>query len=232
MKTLFYFFLASVIFSSCTGISGSGNIVKETRKVGSFTGISASVSTEVEVRIGATLSIVVEADDNIISAVRTEVENGILEIGLEDNISINRAHIKVVVTAPYLTEISASSSADVTVIDLLRYDGDIKLEANSSASIKLKVDASNIEADASSSGSIEISGRAINANYSASSSGDVEAFKLECETVIASASSSGDIEANASKSLKAEANSSGSITYKGNASVEKDISSSGSVDKQ
>lgn len=232
MKNVFICFLITVIFSACTGISGSGNIVKETRNVGDFTGISASVSTEVEVRIGATISVVVEADDNIISLVETEVQNGILKIGLESNTSTNNTHIKVIVTAPYLSEITASSSADVTVVDLLRYDGNLKLEATSSASIKVKVNTSNIEAKVSSSGSIQLSGNATTADFSANSSGDIAAFKLECETVAASASSSGDIEVYALKNLKAKASSSGSITYKGNANVEKEISSSGSVEKE
>ncbi len=232
MKNVFSCFLICVIFSACTGISGSGNIVKETRNVGDFKGISASVSTDVEVRIGNTASVVVEADDNIISVVKTEVENGILKIGLESNTSTSNAHIKVIVTAPYLSEITASSSADVTVVDLLRYDGKLKLEATSSASIKVKVNASNLEANVSSSGSIELSGSAKTADFSADSSGDIEAFKLECETATASASSSGDIETTVVKNLKAKASSSGSITYKGNANVEKDISSSGSVEKQ
>ena len=63
------------------GLRGSGNIRSETRDIGSFGQVVVSGNTRVFVTQGATPSLVVEVDDNLMEYVRTEVDDFTLRLG-------------------------------------------------------------------------------------------------------------------------------------------------------
>ena len=232
MKQIIFLLITFFTFSSCRYITGSGNIVSETRKVENFDGISVGGSFEVEVKIGDVTEVIVEADDNIIKYIKTSVSGNILKIRTEDLHSYSDVHMKIYITLPSLSSISASASADVVGTNILTSSSKLTFKASSSASIKAEVDAPEIETDANSSATIILSGKTKNYKTEASSSADIKTFDLFSENTIANVSSSANIEVHASVSLNAKASSSGSVEYKGAAAVSKSESSSGSVEKR
>ena len=219
-------------FASCDHTTGSGNIVTETRNTGSFDAISVGGSFDVEVKMGDAVSVVVEADDNIIKYIETKVSGNTLKIRTEDLHSYSDVHMKVYVTVLSLKAISASASAEVTGENILKSSDKLTFKASSSSNINAEVDAPEIETDANSSATITLSGRTKEHKSEASSSANVEAFRLLSENTIANVSSSANIEVHASVTLNAKASSSGSIEYKGAATVTKSENSSGSVSKK
>ena len=232
MKYFFILLLTAFTLASCDYTTGSGNIVTETRNVGSFDAISVGGFFDVEVKIGDAASVVIEADDNIIKYIETRVSGNTLKIRTEDLHNYSDVHMKVFVTVPFLSSISASASADVIADNILTSNTKLTFKASSSASIKSEVDAPEIETDASSSGTISLSGKTKSHKTQASSSADIKTFDLLSENTIAAASSSANIQVHASVNLNARASSSGSVEYKGAAAVTKSESSSGSVDKK
>jgi len=232
MKQALFLFFALIIFASCHYETGSGNMVTETRTVGSFDAISVGGSFEVEVKTGPVASVVVEADDNIIKYIETTVSAGTLKISTEGMNNFNDVHMKVYVTAPSITGIRASASADVAVAGTLTNDSKLSFIASSSASIKADVNAPEVETEANSSADITLSGKTKNHRTSASSSADIRTFDLLSENTTADASSSATIQVHASVSLNAKASSSGSVEYKGAAAIQKSENSSGSVEKK
>lgn len=204
----------------------------ETRSLGTFHGVSASASVDVELRQGNVNEAEITVKNIDIDKIRTEVKNGILRVGVNGKSNWNWAKkrtMKVVVTyAGELDYLAASSSADLICHNVIRADK-LKVEASSSADVYLEVDVEHIAASASSSGDIEVSGTANSANLKSSSSGDILGFKLEASDVVAQASSSGDVEITATQKLKARASSSGDVTYRGNPQ-NKDVSSSSGGD--
>lgn len=234
MKQLIILCTALVfILSSCHYTTGSGNIVTEKRQVGNFSGIDASTGIDVEVKIGAVADVQVEADDNVIKYIKTNVSGGILEIRTEEmHGGINNAHLKVLVTTPVLKSIKAGSSANVKVLDVIKSDGKLSFDASSSADIEAEVDAPEVSADANSSGTVTLTGKTKNYKADASSSGDIKSAGLLSENADVSANSSGSAEVYASVSLTADASSSGDIVYHGNASVKQTTNSAGSVEKK
>ena len=218
--------------TSCDQTTGSGNIVTETRNTGSFDAVSVGGSFDVEVKMGDALSVVVEADDNIIKFIETKVSGNTLKIRTEGLHSYSDVHMKVYVTVPSLRAISASASAEVVGENILKGSEKLTFKDSSSASIKAEVDAPEIETEANSSASISLTGKTRNHKAEASSSADINTFELLSENTTASASSSADIKVHASVSLNAHASSSGTVEYKGAATVTKSESSSGSVEKK
>jgi len=220
MKQFLILLFTVFTLASCDYTSGSGNIVTETRKTESFDAISVGGSFEVEIKTGDVTSVVVEADDNIMKYIKTE-----------DMHNYSDVHMKVIITAPSVTSIKASASAEI-VADNILTGSKLTFKASSSSSIKAEVNAPEIETDASSSATITLRGKTKNYDAQASSSANINSFELLSENTTAKVSSSADIQVHASVTLNAKASSSGSIDYKGAATVNKSESSSGSVEKK
>jgi Putative auto-transporter adhesin, head GIN domain len=232
MKQILILLFTVLTLTSCDMTTGSGNIVTEIRKTGSFDAISVGGSFEVEIKTGDVISVVVEADDNIMKYIETRVSGNTLKINTEDLHNYSDVHMKVYITVPVLSSIKASGSAEIVADDILKNSSKITFKASGSASIKAEVDAPEIETDANGSATITLTGKTKIHKTEASSSADIKAFGLLSENTTANVSSSASIEVHASVTLNARASSSGSIEYKGAATVTKSESSSGSVEKK
>ncbi len=232
MKNLLLVVLAAVLFSSCDSEEGSGHVITQKRNVGSFKKITASEGSEVEIRKG-TSGVSVEADDNIIDLVETDVDGNTLQIGLKDHTSVSNVHIKVYVTAEELTGVNVSSGAEIMSAERMNSTGTVTLEASSAGKITFKVDAPRVDADASSGSEINVTGRTKTVKASGSSGSSVHAFELLSEAAAADASSGAQVDVFASVSVDGSASSGGGVKYKGAAAVvKKDESSGGSVAKE
>ncbi len=189
MKKTGILILMVVLLGACRYKTGSGNIITDNRSLAAFTGVKASSGFEVEIKTGMPQSVMVEADDNLMKYIITEVNNGMLRIGIRDNTSLHDAHLKVFVTAPEINKVLASSAAEITVKNWLRSSGKITLDASSGAGIETDLDAPEIDADASSGSTLKLTGRTMNLLAKASSGGSVKASGLMSENATARSSS-------------------------------------------
>lgn len=227
----------SLLTSSCafnmnwgSGTVGNGEIVEESRTITEeFTGIYASEGIDVFVIQGNTLSINIEADENIIDLIGTDIRDGSLKVHAIEN--IGRATKNVYVTLPEITSLKSSSGADLIAQNVIQADK-LELDASSGSDIQLEVTANEIEIDASSGSDIRISGKTDMLYADASSGSDIRAKDLETKRCNADASSGSDISLNVTESLVADASSGADITYTGNANVTTKKSVSGSVRKR
>ncbi len=228
--------LMALFLSSCAfdmnfgeGKRGNGEIAKENREVyEEFTEVSASEGLDVYVTQGDNFTIEVEADENIINLIGTDIKNGKLRIHAIEN--IGRATKRIHVTLPEVTGLYASSGADLLTQNVIRANK-ISLDASSGAGIKVALVADEVEADTSSGADIKIEGEAILFYADASSGSDIKAKDFKVRTCHADASSGADISVNVSETLIADASSGADISYDGNPDVQKKKSYSGSVHK-
>lgn len=232
MKNILWMILLVGSMLSCRYKSGSGEIVSREKSVDNFTELDVSGGFEVEIKKGTSQKLRVEADDNIIDDIETRVEAGQLKIKLRDGFNLHDAHMKIFITAPSITSIKSSASAQVTTIDDLSEQETIRLKASSGSSIKAGINAPAITADASSGAQINLSGRTKNFSAEGSSGASVDADNLLSENTIVQTSSGATLDVHASVSLNAKASSGGSINYRGAASVIKKESSGGNIDKK
>lgn len=229
-------FILALFLSSCAfdinfgeGKKGNGIVVEDSRNVSEeFTVVSASEGLDVYVTQSNEFKIVVEADENIINLIGTDINNGKLTIHAIEN--IGRATKKIHVSLPNITALSSSSGADLVSMNTIESEK-ISLDASSGADLKVSLVANEVNADASSGSDIQISGQANMLYADASSGADIKAKDLMTKICNADASSGADISLNVSESLTADASSGADITYTGKASVQKSKSSSGSVHK-
>lgn len=228
--------LFSLFASSCmmdinfgSGKKGNGQVVEETRNVSEdFTMISASEGLDVYVTQDRDFKISVEADENVIDLIATDVRDGRLKIHTIEN--IGRATKKIYVSLPEITALESSSGADLIVQNVVEAKK-IELEASSGSDLQVELVADEVSAEASSGADIQISGKSDVLYADASSGADIKAKDLITKRCNADASSGSDISVNVTESLVADASSGADISYKGEANVQTKKSVSGSVHK-
>lgn len=226
----------SIFASSCmmdvnfgSGKRGNGTVVEETRNVKEdFTVVSAAEGLDVFVTQDSEFKILVEADENIIDLIGTDIKDGKLRVHAIEN--IGRATKKIYVTLPEVTALYSSSGADLIAQNVIESER-ISLEASSGSDLHVELNAEEVNAEASSGADIKISGKTDYLYADASSGADIRAQDLVSKKCNADASSGSDISVNVSESLVADASSGADISYTGEASVEAKKSASGSVRK-
>lgn len=230
-KAAFIFVTLSLVLNSCiidgwdNGISGNGNVVEETRNVSGFTGVHASTGIDVFLYEGDDFDVKVEADENLMEIILTEVEGKMLVIKT-DRVNIRNAKSKkVYVTLPKLDELKISSAGDCEGQTPFTCD-DLRISISSAGDLDLKVEAERINIDISSSGDARISGRTQQLDASLSSAGDLHAFDLIADVVDVRVSSAGDARVHAEEEISMDASSAGNIYYRGDADVVHSRSSS------
>ena len=72
-------------------VRGNGNVEKQERNVGDFTGIEVRSGIDLVVNQGDQSKLVIEADENLQEYIITEVESGVLKIYVQKNTRINRS---------------------------------------------------------------------------------------------------------------------------------------------
>ena len=201
----------------------------EDRHLSGFNAVSVSNSADVYIKQGATESVKVEAPDDIIGHIITEVDGGVLKIhNKHDNdfhwgdLFGHHQRIIVYVTVKDVNSISVSGSGDVFFKEGITTNS-LKLKVSGSGDLVGKIDVKALETGISGSGNVKLSGRADDSRISVSGSGDYSARGLITVNTAVHVSGSGDAEINASNKVDASVSGSGDIRYGGGA---KNVSSS------
>jgi hypothetical protein len=204
-KTSAKFFSFSVNFG---GVQGSGNVQNEKRSVAEFNAIEVGGIFEVEVVAQKEFSVEVEADDNLLQFIRTEVKGGTLEISTEKKIS-PRGRIHVRVSAPDIESLQVSGASKLSLANLK--NDSLKVDASGASKIKVDGETKNLE--------IELSGAS-----------KIEAEALKAENVNVAGSGASCASVNVSGDLKADLSGASKVTYAGSPrNLEKSTSGASSV---
>jgi hypothetical protein len=187
---------------------GSGRKVTEQRDVGSFDRIESNIGADIMVSIGASQSVSLTYDDNLVGYVTTKVRGKKLVIESSRSFSSSgNCQIKIVV--PQLEEVTVGGSGKIEVVGL---DTD---------RFSVQIDGS---ADVLASG--EVGELAIEVN----GSGNVDTRDLVAGEATVEINGSGDVSVMARDYLTASVNGSGDIVYTGNPSqVVKNVEGSGRI---
>lgn len=174
-------------FASFTG----SNAVKETRNLSDFSSIELVCSADLFITQGNTQSVVVEADEELMSHLFTEVENGTLKVYIKKyHRSIHVA--KVYVTVPNLEIVSLVGSGDMTFTDVFKTN-DFKIKIVGSGDLNAPLDAKNVELIIAGSGDVKLSGVKGDFQIDVSGSGDTYAKNLKLNNCDLSVAGSGDV---------------------------------------
>lgn len=195
-------------FSFGRGEHGSGNVVTESRNISGFTGIDAGGVFQIEVTAQKDFAVEIEADDNLLQYIKTEVDGGTLEISTEKKLSTKNP-IRIRISAPDIEKIEASG-ASMIALDGLKNEG-LTIDSSGASKITVRGETNKLLIDTSGASQIDAENlTAENANVDASGASHISLF--------------------VTNTLRTDASGASSIKYAGNPKdVEKKSSGASSV---
>lgn len=210
-----------VAFTACSvnRITPSGEFVSYSVPADYVNSIDISASIKMKFTQSENVSIKVDCPENIADLLNVDIKNGKLVAGFKSNTSIDgNCGVTITVTAPSLKSIVASSASRFEMSGSLVQDGDLSIEASSSANVSFyKLSLHDIDIDNSSSSSVDISGVTANKlEIESGSAARVNISDIRCLNIDADASSAASISlAGIARTADFDASSAGSIKAKG-----------------
>lgn len=198
---------AGALATACT--VGSGNMMTESRDVSGFDEIVLLGSGDVTVEVTGTESLEIEAEDNVMPLLTSEVVNGRLELGVEGPMATTRG-FTYTITAERLVGVTVSGSGDVT---------------------GTAIDADSFQVTIEGSGSVDLTGTSSDLTVRIEGSGDFDGRDIESATGEITIDGSGSARVNVTDELTVTINGSGDVHYMGDPLLDQTINGSGDISK-
>ncbi len=226
-----------VLVTSCRWrtVKGNGNIQSTTRKEGNFKSISAAGSFDVFFSQGTENEIKIEADENLMKYIVTEVENGVLKIKTRNGINIRPTQdVRVYITSPQYEDITLAGSGNVEAQTKITSGNRIKFSIAGSGDIKVPdIDAPKVEVHIAGSGKVQGAGLTKDVEVHVAGNGDVELKDLKAENGEIHIAGSGSVWVYTSMKLEVHVAGSGDIHYYGNPTdIKQKLAGSGNLIKE
>ena len=210
---------------------GSGRVVTQNRDARDFDSIHLDYPANVLVRQGTTESLMVEAEDNIAAAIRTQVVNHVLEIdSVDDHIDYIAATrpVNITITVKDLSELDFNSAGEVTVEGLHATALAVTLDGAGNISLK-DVQLGSLDGRLKGVGALQAEGTVKDLNVLVDGMGSFKGGGLRAQDVTVSLNGLGSATVWADVSLAAHVNGMGSVNYAGDAQVTKSVNGLGTV---
>jgi Putative auto-transporter adhesin, head GIN domain len=217
--------------SDLTAILGSGNVVSESRNVSGFTEVALESIGDLAIQQTGSESLTIEAEDNIIPKLKTEVKDNRLTISIEPNTSIQATKpisYKLSVKDLNALELSGSGSIDAENINT----NNLAVTNRGSGDVAANVDINNLKIAQGGSGEVKMRGKADTQDSDISGSGTYQAENLQSKEAKIVANGAGEASINASDKLDVRINGSGSVEYIGNPTITQHINGSGELTRR
>jgi hypothetical protein len=211
-RSIFVLIATVAMLTACSVTTGSGNVVSESRTVSGFTKIDLSGAGDVIIEQNGTEALTIEAEDNLIPKLTSEVVNGTLRLGEKSNLTIH-------LTKPVTYRVSMKDVSGLMI-------------SGSGTVTASTITAPSLAVDLSGSGKITVGGTVEQQHLKISGSGEYRAKDLQTKVASAEISGSGNATVTVSDKLDAQLSGSGQLTYYGNPpQVTREVSGSGRVTK-
>jgi len=213
-------------------VRGSGNVTTEQRAVDNFSSIELASLGKLVIELGDQEALRVEAEENLLEYIETEVRGRTLEIGSRRGINLNPSEpIYFYLTVVSLDSISVSGLGDVEAPDLESDNFSIEISGGGNVNID-SLQARRLRATISGLGSLDIDAGQVNdQDIEISGAGDYNAGEVESLTAEVDISGLGSATLRVSDQLDTHISGSGSVRYHGDPDVSKNISGLGSVEQ-
>jgi hypothetical protein len=219
----------ALVVAACgkKNISGNGKVTTIERKVKGYNAISVSGAYEVYLKNDTTESIVIEADENLIPIISTEVNDSVLEICNAKNI-IRSEKMKLIISYKSLSSLDFSGATELTGDSGLLFNS-LSINISGAGKIALNMKAENLNASISGGADMDFSGTTNNFDISITGAGNLNSTNLLAQNCKIDISGFGRGKVYAEKKLEVNISGAGKVEYKGNPSLNQSISGAGKV---
>jgi len=210
-------------------IVGSGDVEQENREVLDFHTIVLEGSGRLHIVQTGEMGLIIEADDNVLRYLTSDVKDGVLTLGVERGKSLsiqNDVHYYINVDELRGVTIRGAGYVDMDGLNadslelVVEGSGDIEIE---NLSVNL------LEVRVPGSADIELSGEAGQQSVAINGNAEYKAEELQSDNTHVTINGSGDVRVAVSDELEVLINGSGDVRYHGDPSVTEEINGSGSI---
>jgi hypothetical protein len=200
-----------LLLSACIhGVRGSGVRKTEQRDIPAFNSIETSGAFEVEVVCQKTASFEIEADDNILPLVQTEVHDGVLRVTTTKSYT-STGGIKLRIEVPDLASVKSTGAGKFNVSGLKNDKFEIR---------------------STGAATVVASGQSKSVKISSTGAGKIDAHDLRANDADVSVTGAAGVDVYAIDELDVTVSGAGRVTYSGNPKVSKKVSGAGQVIKK
>ena len=210
-------------------LKGNGNIQTQNRNVSGFTGIDVSGGFAVEITQGSNESLKLEADENLLNNIKTEVRNGVLHIYNDKSLSTSKG-MKAYITVKELNKIEISGGVKVVGNSTFKTNT-MTLDMSGGSKVVLAVEAKQLKADMSGASKVELKGKADDLIMEMSGASSVDAAELAAKDVRIGASGASKVKVHADKTLHIDASGASAVYYKGSPSITAETSAAARISR-
>ena len=202
---------ALFVLSGCIGgVHGSGVRKTEKRDLPAFNSLDTSGAFEVEVNCQKPATFEIEADDNILPLIQTEVKNGVLHVTTTKSYS-SRGGIILRITVPDLASVKSTGAGKFHVSDVKN---------------------DSFEVQSTGAAQVVVSGQTKSAKIGSTGAGKIDAHNLRAKNAEVSVTGAASVEVDAADELDVTVSGAGRVTYSGNPKLNKHVSGAGQVIKK
>lgn len=214
-------------------IPGSGNVKSEARDTSPFEAISVDYPADVTIQQGAESRVEIQAEDNLLPQITTEVTSGRLTIKAAEidwNARVNPSKpVKIAITVKSPKEIAFSAPVGTVQVNAVQA-GTLKLVLSGAGQVMLTgVRIDLLDTVLSGAGDIQATGVANELKVALSGWGNFSASDLQTKKATVDLSGAGDVTVRVEQELAATIKGAGSVKYFGNPRVEQSVTGAGSV---
>lgn len=223
--------LVAVAMNGCgAGVMvGSGKSMTETREVSNFDGVAMSFVGDVEIVQGDEEKLVIIGDDNIVPLIKTEVQNGLLEIRTGPGIVAQPAvPLRYTLYVKELANVTLSGLANLHTADLRTERLTVVMSGAGNISVDA-LQADEVSVMLSGLGNATLGGEANRQRVDVSGAGSYTAGNLASAIADISLTGLGNATVRASEVLRINISGAGSVEYYGNPEVSKAVSGLGTI---
>ena len=213
-------------------VAGSGVIKTETRQVSEINSIAIEYPAEITVLQGKSGSITIEADDNLLPQLESEVRNGTLRFESNEKNWRERVNpsnpVQVTITIVDLDRVNFPSAGSMLIENLETES--LAISVSGAGDIDLtSLNVDTLELSLSGAGNLYADGTAEKLQLRISGFGSFSGNDLETQDTDVTISGAGSANVWVEGELDARISGAGSVIYTGNPDVSKSISGVGSV---
>jgi hypothetical protein len=200
-------------------IRGSGTAAEEAREVTGFTAVQLAVPAALTVEQAGAESLRLEGDDNVLAAIETSVQGGVLRIQAPGVRLRPERPLRVHLTVRELERVEAAGAASVTLAELSADRLEVSL-AGAGRLLAGELEVRHLVVGLAGAGRGTLGGRTDQLELSLAGAGSVDATELAARLVQVQIAGAGNARVHAAERLSGSLAGAASLTYHGDPRVE------------
>jgi hypothetical protein len=216
---------------SSTAARGSGTLKTESRSVSGFDRVSLSGVGTLTISQGANESLTIEAEDNLLPLLRSDVTGSLLQIGPRPGSQVlptRPINYRLAVTR--LRGVEVTGAADVKAATLSTDQLEVRVTGASQVDLA-RVTTASLSIDASGGSDVTVSGQAQRQTVTISGAGKYHASGLSSQEASLDVTGAGDCEVQATDRLSVTITGAGHVAYSGAPTIDEHVTGAGSITK-